>query len=413
MAHIISFFNHKGGVGKTTTIYNLAATLAQKGKKVLLIDADPQMNLTASIYGISLGATYYNQSDENKYEENMKEEIEIQSNQWLSNQEKFLCLEEFLAQYLYPEFERPKKPYFTRSFKRSNGDIYGAVDLISGSMQTIAIEVDLYRQASNTNTTGGRGVFVRFQNAIDDIKKSEYDFVLIDTAPNATSVITALLILLGDDWIAPVIPSFYSLQAVDNLAGIMQNWVNHEDGMSLGRFSVIPTAKGIKINAKFLGLIVQQSKRYKGNAGSSDGWIKDLNSRLQNYVTWERNNANRIISDKDFKSVFIESDPYIIESCYDFTQALRSVADRAGVPIVHLDDKICEKNRAFDGFNPHGKPKQKAKLNINPNPPGSITTSGKPKEENQYYIAWNETRKSYNKIADNLIDNINKISKRF
>src|ERR1700747_3639610 len=62
MIPIISLFNHKGGVSKTTTAFNLGWAIADRGRRVLIVDGDPQCNLTGTVLGfdgINDFATFY------------------------------------------------------------------------------------------------------------------------------------------------------------------------------------------------------------------------------------------------------------------------------------------------------------------------------------------------------------------
>lgn len=322
MSKVISFFNHKGGVGKTTLVHNLAFALSDLGQKVLVIDADPQMNLTASMYGLSTSIDY--STDE--------------TSKWSENTKKYISFSEHLDSCI--KDEKTSKPKFRCRSARNNK---GYVDLISGSINIANIEGDLYQIIKNSNNYT-KNVAHKFELAIRD--HSDYDFVLIDTPPSASSIINALTIMSSDFFIAPVSPSFFSLQAIDNLSEIFNNWMK-----LLVEYKTTQAFKGIGFKVKFLGIVVQLAKRFKGGGGSkfttsTETWIEDVNTSVKRFQEdlAIRTSGTMVVNDKIFQSVFTDSDPFIIEKCCDFTPQLRSIAEKEGIPVIYLTQDICTKH---------------------------------------------------------------------
>lgn len=361
MGKIITFFNHKGGVGKTTLVHNLGFILADRGHKVLLIDADPQMNLTAAIYGLSTSVEY-STAEESKWNE-------------LVN--KYISLVEHL------DLELKDEKCNKEIFRKTSGK--GFVDLISGAINLANVEADLYGIIKNKNEFTNN-IPHKFEQSIRK-KKDNYDFILIDTSPSASSIVNALIMMLSDYFIAPVSPSFFSLQAIDNLSSIFQNWIR-----LLGEYQTTQNFKGLNFQPKFLGLIIQMAKRFNGGSvkegtafsKSAERWINDVNNSVKRFQQFAML-RNMSISEDEFKNFFgAESTPFIIQQCCDFTPQLRSIAEKAGVPVVHLTQEIC--NRYKDS--------QTAVVDVT-------------KENGQYAISLKSITNSYNNIANGLVNLLN------
>lgn len=92
MGKIIAIANHKGGVAKTTTAINLGAALALKGKKVLLVDLDPQCSLTETLYAGETEGTVLTSMQGGK----LLNPLKIKENLWLVPSDKNLNAAEIM-----------------------------------------------------------------------------------------------------------------------------------------------------------------------------------------------------------------------------------------------------------------------------------------------------------------------------
>ena len=163
---IISVINQKGGVGKTTTVINLAAGLALQGKKILVIDLDPQGNATTG-----LGLSNMNDSSETIY--------------GVLNGTKSI----------------PKVIKKTQ-FKN--------LDLITSNVDLSGLEVE---------TAGdNRRAFILKDKLMAYLKDSEanYAYILIDCPPSL-SLLTVLALVSSDSLVVPLQTEFFALEGLTQL----------------------------------------------------------------------------------------------------------------------------------------------------------------------------------------------------
>jgi len=257
VAKKIVLFNHKGGVSKTTTTFNLGWKLAEQGKTVVMVDADPQCNLTGMVLG-------YKQASEleNFYRLQGESGSTIRSGLMPA----FEALPKSIAPVeLVPIEARPGLNLLAGDLRLSEYEnTLGIAQELSSAIQALK------------NLPGSL-------NYLIDVTASsiEADVVLIDVSPGLGPV-NQNLVSTADFAILPSAPDFFSVMAVDSLSRVLPKWISW--ARDAANLPVLQEASYPfpAPNLKVLGTIIQKFRPRAGQpAASFQSWIDELNTAVE------------------------------------------------------------------------------------------------------------------------------------
>lgn len=291
---VIAFFNNKGGVGKTSLVYHVGSTLADKGKRVLLVDLDPQSNLTA------------------------------------------ICVDEDRLEQLWVDNDMHRKTMrgVVEPIIEGIGDIQlphlepvnARLALISGDIRLSEFEAklsDAWPRCMDRDPAAFR-VVSSFSRAVRDAaEKHDAEFVLIDVGPNLGALNRSAL-LAADYVVTPLAADLFSLQGLRNLGPTLARWRDEwHERLAKNPSTSLRLPEG---RLEPVGYVVMQPNMFGGQVTRAyDRWLRKIPSEYERSV----------LGGKGDDMLGVESDPHCLAVLRHY-RSLMPLAQTARKPIFKL-----------------------------------------------------------------------------
>ena len=262
---VVTFFNNKGGVGKTTTIINLASYLSiYREKKVLVVDLDPQSNSTQAILPEEIWLEFYDPENRNTRK---------------TIYDYFRDMEEGDANFNNIEIPVNEDQ---NSFK---------ISLIPGHPKLSIID-DTMSKSWSEALSGDKGA-IRKLNWLNQLKKENttFDYILIDVGPSLGALNRSAL-LNSDYFLTPMASDIFSLLGISNIGDWIERWMNlYEAAIKtfVSKFGEEESRKffekysintDVNKTTRYIGYSIQQysKRKFKNGERPTQAYEKVINS---------------------------------------------------------------------------------------------------------------------------------------
>lgn len=341
---IVSIFNHKGGVSKTTTTFNLGWMLARQGHRVVMVDADPQCNLTGVTLGLNTDWPPEDIADEDSDSESeaFAETQDESEDFWAQNHERTL----FGA--LRPAFE--SEPRLLEPVACLEVDGCEGLFLLPGHLRlgeyevTLSVAQELSGSLPPLRNLPGAPYYLLSKTA----EALDADFVLIDMSPSLGSL-NQNLVSVSDLLIVPTAPDFFSIMALRSLADVLPRWLRWASAAGANAVLADATYPFPVPRLKLAGAVIQRYRLYRSPTaenpygtptGPFRAWIAKVTNSLNDQFVPALTRAGLVFTDEEYAAAGI-APSRVLAQIQEFNSLLPKSQEHR-VPVFELTQAQLE-----------------------------------------------------------------------
>ncbi len=315
-AKSICLFNHKGGVSKTTTTFNLGWSLARLGHKVLMVDLDSQANLTGLVLG-------YTAIDDDKMDAFYASRANL----------TMKPIVEALINGVAPaEFMKTDTSQVFNTGHENLQLLPGHLDIADLDSQ-ISVSLKIATGIPMTRNLPGN-----LPSMLQEIaKKANADYIIYDLSPNVGGL-NEVILMSSDFFIVPTSPDYFCLQAIGSLEKNISKW--HKEVRRFKEDNNFDTRAFPIHNApKFLGAVQQRYRpRNEKPSISFQAWIDKIRAAIDSKLVPSLEKIDCVVDKSKVQSTLSgDLKAYDLAHVPDFN-SLIAISQQLSKPVFALTD---------------------------------------------------------------------------